>query len=161
MLYLLLAVLAGAVVMVLMDYFRFGMETVKQRQPKYLLALAVGALIAFFIKQPVMQYFILVLCVIGFSRILIGMDKIAGTTPQAGRMAYGASITDKWNTANWFHFMCACAGVAFISWCQVDSYFADSHKLNWLFWAGLIVFGVLAFYGAYRANKSGGSRPTE
>jgi len=58
----------------------------------------------------------------------------------------------------WFTVLVIAAFASVISFFQINSYFADTHKLNGVFKIAGIVFGIIAAYSYYRANKLGNPR---
>lgn len=149
---LILAAIAGVVLLIALDFFRFGKATVNERLPKYGIALLASLALAFFINKPVMQYLLLVLAGIGVGRVLVGMNAIAGDKTAARPMAYGSAFKPKtWTGSNWFHFMVVFAFISVISFFQIDSAWADANNFNGFFgWLGIgIVTGCVAIYGLY------------
>lgn len=61
-------------------------------------------------------------------------------------------------TRKWFLLTCIFAFPAFISFCQINSYWADQHHFNGLFgWLGIgLLLTVASVYCLYKTIKYGG-----
>lgn len=55
----------------------------------------------------------------------------------------------------WFTVMVITAFVSVISFFNINSYFADKHKINWLFTVVGIIFALVAIYSYAKANQYG------
>lgn len=62
----------------------------------------------------------------------------------------------KWTGSHWFIFTVILAFASIISFYQVNSYWADTHKFNGLFgWIGIgVMFGLAAIFGLYKTIKN-------
>lgn len=133
----------------------------KESVKKYAAVLIAVVLLSLFIDEPIMQNFFMVLAVLGGNRLLKGLDKVQQNENTATRMVYGSSISDKWNTVQWFHFTVIFAFASTISFFHNYSAVADKYHLNGFFgFVGIgIVFGLIAIYGLYKtATTSDGGK---
>ncbi|MEP7375524.1 MAG: hypothetical protein ABI675_19420 [Chitinophagaceae bacterium] len=61
----------------------------------------------------------------------------------------------------WFAFMTVFAFASVICFFNINSYFADTHKINWLFILLGIVFALVAIYGLKKVNDIAGTKGSD
>lgn len=55
----------------------------------------------------------------------------------------------------WYAVLVITAFISVISFFQINSYFADKHKINWLFIVVGVLFAIATGYSFYMCNKLG------
>lgn len=64
-------------------------------------------------------------------------------------------------TRKWFTYMCITAAIAFMLLINTNSYFADKHKIGWLYIVGGVAFALAAIFCLTKVSHYGGTKGSD